>query len=96
MPQVVSAKLRGITADLLPFPPGVPPAYVQLATHCWAAQPEQRPTAAEVDAQLGQLAQQLLGRQLPPSLDGEAPAALPAAAAGAAGAGWGAAALLAE
>ena len=28
-------------------------------------------SAAEVDAQLGQLAQQLLGRQLPPSPDGE-------------------------
>jgi hypothetical protein len=79
---VVSAKLRGITSDLLPFPPGVPPAYVQLATDCWAAQPEQRPTAAEVDAQLGQLAQQLLGRQLPPSPDGEAPPAAPASAAG--------------
>jgi hypothetical protein len=73
---VVSAKLRGITADLLPFPPSVPPAYAQLAARCWA-EPEQRPSAAELDAAMGRLAQQLLGRQLPPSLDGDPPHAIP-------------------
>jgi hypothetical protein len=38
-----------------PIPEGCPPGYIQLMTACWAADPDQRPRASEVAAQLNKL-----------------------------------------
>jgi hypothetical protein len=70
--QVMSVKLMGATADMLAFPHGVDQGYAELCRACWA-EPEQRPSAQQLDEALDQLALKLLGRRMMAVEDKRAP-----------------------
>jgi len=56
IPQLVWAKTLGVLHEHLPWAAGVPAQFVHAASACWATNPAARPSAAEVEAALRQVA----------------------------------------
>jgi len=59
MAQVLYSKATGSIDTHLPFPPNTPPAYIELARHCWAVQPSQRPPLPDVQQRLAAIRAEL-------------------------------------